>query len=338
MSRGTTYSQGFTLDAAGNMATVTTNGNAVTRTTDAANEIQTISGSSNPTYDAAGNMTFDGTLAYKYDAWGRLVAVYNGSLSGNQVAAYSYDGLGRRIQTKTYTDGTLSATQDYYLNQSDQVVVNFGQGGAASDTWYLWGVRNVQDLVLYVNSDDGAYRVLQDANWNVTALADAASGAVLERYYYSAYGAATVCNPDWTAVSGNESQYGNTVLFAGMDLDPATGLYYDRARWYSPSLGVFTTQDPAQADPNLYRYCGNSPATATDPTGLRSVIRYWQLFSPGGVPDWTFEKMDSFTKHTPHDDAASVWLDRRRTILTNVASLIDNAGARNVNMGSGGFR
>ncbi len=123
MSRGTTYSQGFTLDAAGNMATVTTNGNAVTRTTDAANEIQTISGSSNPTYDAAGNMTFDGTLAYKYDAWGRLVAVYNGSLSGNQVAAYSYDGLGRRIQTKTYTDGTLSATQDYYLNQSDQVVV-----------------------------------------------------------------------------------------------------------------------------------------------------------------------------------------------------------------------
>ena len=252
--------QTWTLDSMGN--------DLSTGSYNAANEFTTINGATNnPTYDAAGNMTFDGALAYKYDAWGRLVAVYNGSLSGDQVAAYSYDGLGRRIQTKTYTDGTLSATQDYYLNQSDQVVVNFGQGEAASDTWYLWGVRNVQDLVLYVNSD-GAYRVLQDANWNVTAFADAASGAVLERYYYSAYGTATVCNPDWTAVSGNESQYGNTVLFAGMDLDPATGLYYDRARWYSPSLGVFTTQDPAQADANLYRYCGNEPTEATDPSGL----------------------------------------------------------------------
>ena len=28
--------------------------------------------------------------------------------------------------------------------------------------------------------------------------------------------------------------------------DPVTGLYYERARWYSPSLGTWVSQDPAQ--------------------------------------------------------------------------------------------
>jgi RHS repeat-associated protein len=59
-------------------------------------------------------------------------------------------------------------------------------------------------------------------------------------------------------------------LFTGRDLDPATGLYYYRARHYAPDLGVFTAKDPllyAAGDMNLYRYCGGDPVGEMDPSG-----------------------------------------------------------------------
>ena len=68
------------------------------------------------------------------------------------------------------------------------------------------------------------------------------------------------------AVTGNVSPCGNTRLFAGMDFDPATGHYYDRARYYDAGLERFINQDPIAADPNLYRYCGNNPVIYVDPS------------------------------------------------------------------------
>jgi hypothetical protein len=47
-----------------------------------------------------------------------------------------------------------------------------------------------------------------------------------------------------------------------------TGLSDDDARWYNTSLDTFITPDPAQSDPNTYRYAFDTPATLNDPTGL----------------------------------------------------------------------
>jgi RHS repeat-associated protein len=55
-----------------------------------------------------------------------------------------------------------------------------------------------------------------------------------------------------------------------MEYDSATGQYYDRARDYSSTTGRFMSQDPkgfAAGDPDLYRYVGNGPTNAVDPTG-----------------------------------------------------------------------
>ena len=50
----------------------------------------------NPNYDLNGNMTSDGTNAYKYDAENRLVEIdYPGS--GNY-SSFTYDGLGQNAQ------------------------------------------------------------------------------------------------------------------------------------------------------------------------------------------------------------------------------------------------
>jgi RHS repeat-associated protein len=41
------------------------------------------------------------------------------------------------------------------------------------------------------------------------------------------------------------SQYGNTLLYAGNHRDPVTGQYHMGARWYSPTLRMFLSRDPA---------------------------------------------------------------------------------------------
>jgi len=54
---------------------------------------------------------------------------------------------------------------------------------------------------------------------------------------------------------------GTPYKYAGMRLDPETGLYYDRARYYSAMIGRFLQIDPAgsKSDLNLYAYVFNDP-------------------------------------------------------------------------------
>ena len=55
-----------------------------------------------------------------------------------------------------------------------------------------------------------------------------------------------------------------------MRYDAATGLNITERRFYDPRTGDWISQDPlgfAAGDTNLNRFCGNSPANYTDPTG-----------------------------------------------------------------------
>lgn len=59
--------------------------------------------------------------------------------------------------------------------------------------------------------------------------------------------------------------------YTAQRIDPETnGLYYYRARHYSPAWGRFIQPDPNGYDEgvNLYRYVGNDPLNLTDPFGL----------------------------------------------------------------------
>jgi hypothetical protein len=63
-------------------------------------------------------------------------------------------------------------------------------------------------------------------------------------------------------------------------------LYYNRARYLDPTTGRWTTQDPlgfAAGDANLYRYVGNTPTLATDPSGnLAWFVAVPLVMSVGG--------------------------------------------------------
>ena len=65
----------------------------------------------------------------------------------------------------------------------------------------------------------------------------------------------------------------NAAQFTGREND-GTGLYFSRARYYSPQHGRFTAEDPlgfGGGDTNVYSYVFNSPTNWTDPLGLCPV-------------------------------------------------------------------
>ena len=301
-----TYTQTWTLDSLGNFSNFNDNGSSQDQTVNAANEIQSISGgAATPAYDAAGNMTTtpkpgDETTALTnvYDAWNRLVEV---DISGVPLVQYHYDATGRMVaELSGFTISGLmyvptAVTYSFYAGQNaiETRTTTFTAGDAPTapesapvQYQFIFSAMGAKTPLVrdtYVSgtlSADNRIYYLSDANTNATAIvgydAGTSTWAVAERYVYNPYGAATVYDPAYTTVIGTSlaaSTVGNTLGFASMNIDPLTGLYYDEARWYSTAVSTFVSRDPAQADENLYRYCGNMPTQATDPSGMAS--RRW---------------------------------------------------------------
>jgi len=71
-----------------------------------------------------------------------------------------------------------------------------------------------------------------------------------------------------------QSAFENRVLYSGYGLDPETGLYHVRARYYHPDLGRWAQRDPAGYvdSPNLYQYVLSNPLIGVDPTGEFCLI------------------------------------------------------------------
>jgi RHS repeat-associated protein len=209
-----------------------------------------------------------------FDAWQRLVKLVDPS-TGDVVQVNQYDGRKFRIVRETYAAGVLSETRQFYHTTSWQVIeerVGADPNTAVLDRQYTWGLRYIDDLVLRDRFTSGTLSerlyAMQDANWNMVALYNAALSAVAERYAYSAYGVCLFLDASFNLLSGG-SAYDWTVLYTGRELDSAPGLYYYRRRFYLAMLGGFVNRDPVEADRNPYLYCENGPTNGMDPSGLR---------------------------------------------------------------------
>jgi RHS repeat-associated protein len=104
--------------------------------------------------------------------------------------------------------------------------------------------------------------------------AGAESGLLLTRQY-STFGT-PLSAKQWVNVPTGGTSFTDIngksgFFYVGQEYDASTGLQYSRARYYDPVSSEFISQDPlgfAGGDTNLYRRAGNSPANATDPSGL----------------------------------------------------------------------
>jgi len=195
------------------------------------------------TYDSNGNLTSDGVNTYTWNSRNQLQSISGTGLT----ASFEYDAFGRRVE-KSINGVTTSYLYDGYNVVKEQ---NSATGTANLLTGGL-------DEVFTRTDASGTSNFLTDGLGSTIALADS-SGSIQTQYTYETFGQ--------TTVSGTAS--GNAAQFTGREND-GTGLYYYRARYYSPLLQRFISEDPLRlggGDTNFYSYVQNSPLNAVDPTG-----------------------------------------------------------------------
>ncbi len=168
----------------------------------------------------------------------------------NQVATLNsvslqYDAFGRRVKNAGGTSFLYDEANAVQELSGATVTANLLSGG-------------VDEIFSRANSI-GSFAQLKDALGSAIALVDY-SGNVQTTYTYDPYGGTSVTGTS----NANEFQY------TGRE-NETTGLYYYRARYYSPLLARFFSEDPlgfAGSGPNFYGYAFNNPVSLRDPSGL----------------------------------------------------------------------
>jgi RHS repeat-associated protein len=105
----------------------------------------------------------------------------------------------------------------------------------------------------------------RNQQYSITAMTTS-TGAVAERYAYTAYGQPTILNASGTVLTS--SSVGNRYTYTGREWDETLGLHHFRARWMSPLAGRFLGRDPIGYVDGLNIYESYLGLELIDPLGL----------------------------------------------------------------------
>ena len=241
------------------------------------------------TYDAAGDVTYDGLNTYLYDAEGRICAVKN---SVGSITGYVYDAAGIRT---TPTTKTCRWGPRYVARLGlGALSCNFAPGGVAWNIHASWalgqggeqvaefnGAGTWQHSNLYAGKLTGTYDTkglhfyLDD--WLGTRRVQTNSLGQLEMTCQSLpYGNGQNCITTSLTTADNPTEQ----FFTGKERDPESADDYFEARYYNSAAGRFLSPDwSAKEEPvpyaklddpqtlNLYDYVRNNPVTRVDADG-----------------------------------------------------------------------
>lgn len=205
----------------------------------------TASGAVSLGYDARGNLTSSGSDSYTYSSENLL-------LTGPSSASLSYDPLKRLYEV---SNSTTSVSR--FLYDGTQLIGSLNSAGTYVRRFVT--VPGSDELIAEYKPMSGTvYWKLTDERGSVITTVDS-SGNASNPNTYDEYG---------IPGSGNAGRY----QYTGQVWLPEVGLYYYKARMYSPTLGRFMQTDPIgyRNGSNWHNYVKSDPINLRDPSGLYS--------------------------------------------------------------------
>ena len=225
-----------------------------------------------PIYDTAGEMTSDLLNNYLYDAQGQVCAVQTGP---NGYTGYLYDAEGHRVAKGTLPSLTcdptnLTITSYYFIGPDDATMTEIdGNGGFVrtdvSAAAQFLATYTPSGIHYPVTDWIGSKRVTVNPNLTL-------NNGVEEACASFPFGDQQHCT---TPIDTSPRH------FTGKERDTISGLDYFSARFYSSSMGRFSSPDPSgltYADPtnpqsqNQYAYVASNPLIFIDPNGLLTTL------------------------------------------------------------------
>ncbi|MEO7860064.1 MAG: RHS repeat-associated core domain-containing protein, partial [Nitrospirales bacterium] len=140
---------------------------------------------------------------------------------------------------------------------------------------YMWGAMHRDELIFrdrdVSDSLDERLYVTHDY-FSPTAITDA-TGAVQERYAYSAYGVRRIMDTAFVTISASE--FDCDFGFQGQMRDAESGFYNYGYRYYSPEVGRWLNRDPIKERGGNYLYAmvQNQQINTVDRLGLARSVR-----------------------------------------------------------------
>ena len=185
----------------------------------------------------------------------------------------------------TYTpDGirsskTVNGTKTEYLLNGTQILA---QKTGSDVMWFFYDSTGTR---IGVQQGNVTAYYMYNLQGDVVGLADAATGKIIAKYLYDAWGkCVSVENADgYTIGTANPFRY------CGYYYDNETGFYYLQTRYYDPTIARFinadsylTTDITGFISSNMFAYCENNPVMYSDIGG--SVRNYCVMEADNGTP------------------------------------------------------
>ena len=215
-------------------------------------------------YDPNGNLYSRQTLTFVRSSYKKPQAstVLMGYTAETDDMLLEYNNFN---QLTTVTTGDKIVSYDYYANGMRKSKTVDGD-----TTTHIWDGQNIAGE--FIDGQFAGYlrgnRLIARQTENTTQYyrfnghGDTLSitnenGTTLQNYAYDAFGNLT----------RNNAEDINPFRYCGEYFDQETGFIYLRARYYSPEIGRFVSEDPVRDGLNWYVYANNNPVNYIDPWG-----------------------------------------------------------------------
>jgi len=212
------------------------------------------------TYDASGNVTNDGTNAYAWDGYNKMISVNaSGTNCSTGGQCFVYDAFGRAVEI----DSGSTYTEIWYTQLGKTAYMN-----GTTINYAYWPTPGGGTL-LEVGNSSSDYYLHKDWLGNSRLATTVVAHTLITDRAYAPFG--EVYN-----IFSSTSQ--NETMFTGLTQDVLQGMYdtpnrelqgSQQGRWLSPDPAGLAAVDPTNPQTwNRYAYVGNTPLNAIDPLGL----------------------------------------------------------------------